>query len=107
MLQLNSTANSPADVAEAALLVPPTLSLAASNGAAIAGYTPATTEQKDKASPASSADVQAAASRLGFAVPEAHKEDYLHLLQATDRAAAALLEEPGELNFISYLYSTV
>lgn len=87
MLHLDSTSNT-----EAALL-----SLApASNGADTASFTPATAVHHDKSSSASPRDVQAAASRLGFAIPEAHAEDYLQLLQATDRAAAALLDEPGK-----------
>ncbi|GAA5828304.1 hypothetical protein JCM11251_006186 [Rhodosporidiobolus azoricus] len=38
-------------------------------------------------------DVDAASARLGFVVPEEHKEDYLNLLQATDKAVAVVLAE--------------
>jgi hypothetical protein len=98
MLQLDTTTNSSADVVEAALFVSPT---AASTDATIANLGPATAKQNNKVAPASSADVQTAASRLGFAVPEAHEDDYLQLLQATDRAAAALMDEPGESASVS------
>ncbi|GJN87596.1 hypothetical protein Rhopal_000551-T1 [Rhodotorula paludigena] len=42
-------------------------------------------------------DVLAAAARLGFTVPEGHEEDYLALLQGTDRAAQAILAQPDYL----------
>ncbi|ORY88409.1 amidase signature domain-containing protein [Leucosporidium creatinivorum] len=93
MLQLETTTNSPADVAEATLF-PPKPSLVASTVADTPSATQANTVQTGEHFPASPSDVVAAAARLGFAIPDAHKDDYLQLLAATDRAAAALLDEP-------------
>lgn len=39
--------------------------------------------------------VKATAARLGFEVPAGHEDDYLALLQGTDRAVAAIFAEPG------------
>ncbi|GAA5917311.1 hypothetical protein JCM6882_008967 [Rhodosporidiobolus microsporus] len=39
-------------------------------------------------------DAQAAATRLGFSVPDGHQEDYVTLLRATDNACALILAEP-------------
>ncbi|KAL8290383.1 hypothetical protein RQP46_002641 [Phenoliferia psychrophenolica] len=45
--------------------------------------------------PATPVDVQAAAARLQFTIPQGHEEDYLTLLQATEAAAETLLAIPG------------
>ncbi|BGP14771.1 hypothetical protein JCM10213_004291 [Rhodosporidiobolus nylandii] len=43
---------------------------------------------------ATTQDVDAAAARLGFAVPDGHEVDYLALLRGTDKAVAAVMAEP-------------